>query len=238
MRIESAAVLAAQGEGLASICFRTSDIAKMHRRLDRLTLKPDAGRRGRKPRRDLRRDAVMEAHARGNGGHARRPPVLPRARQGAAAVGANHDGLDHGDGSCRGLDVGSRAGRRPLWRAARPRHGARSLAPGLGPADVLPLRRPDCRGHAPAGQGDGYVAGPAARPVLARLRHRRHPCAAGSGRRRRLGSPHRPQAGNAGDDGAQRHMRRPDAAGAAVGGADDVPLPLWERVAPNEVRRR
>ena len=36
------AVLAAQGEGLASICFRTGDIAKMHRRLDRLTLKPEA----------------------------------------------------------------------------------------------------------------------------------------------------------------------------------------------------
>ena len=35
------AVLAAQGEGLASICFRTSDIARMHRRLDRLTLKPE-----------------------------------------------------------------------------------------------------------------------------------------------------------------------------------------------------
>jgi catechol 2,3-dioxygenase-like lactoylglutathione lyase family enzyme len=35
-------VLAAQGEGLGSICFRTSDIARMHRRLDRLTLKPDA----------------------------------------------------------------------------------------------------------------------------------------------------------------------------------------------------
>ncbi len=34
-------VLAAQGEGLASICFRTGDIAKMHRRLDRLTLKPE-----------------------------------------------------------------------------------------------------------------------------------------------------------------------------------------------------
>ena len=173
------AVLAAQGEGLASICFRTSDIARMHRRLDRLTLKPDAHCRGRKPRRDLGRDAVMEAHARGNGGHARHPPVLPRTRQGAAAVGANHDRIDHGDGPCRGLDVGPRAGRRPLWRAARPRHGARSLAPGLGPADVLPLRRPHCRGHAPAGQGDGYVAGPAARPVLARLRHRRHPCAAG-----------------------------------------------------------
>jgi catechol 2,3-dioxygenase-like lactoylglutathione lyase family enzyme len=35
------AVLAEQGEGLASLCFRTSDIAKMHRRLERLTLKPE-----------------------------------------------------------------------------------------------------------------------------------------------------------------------------------------------------
>jgi catechol 2,3-dioxygenase-like lactoylglutathione lyase family enzyme len=35
------AVIAEQGEGLASICFRTLDIAKMHRRLDRLTLKPE-----------------------------------------------------------------------------------------------------------------------------------------------------------------------------------------------------
>jgi catechol 2,3-dioxygenase-like lactoylglutathione lyase family enzyme len=35
------AVISKEGEGLASICFRTSDIAKMHRRLDRLTLKPE-----------------------------------------------------------------------------------------------------------------------------------------------------------------------------------------------------
>ena len=34
-------VLAAQGEGLASLCFRTNDVAKLHRRLDRLTLKPE-----------------------------------------------------------------------------------------------------------------------------------------------------------------------------------------------------
>jgi len=34
-------VLVAQGEGLASLCFRTNDIAKMHRRLERLTLKPE-----------------------------------------------------------------------------------------------------------------------------------------------------------------------------------------------------
>jgi catechol 2,3-dioxygenase-like lactoylglutathione lyase family enzyme len=38
-RIRSA--LAEQGEGLASLCFRTDDIEKMHRRLDRLTLKPE-----------------------------------------------------------------------------------------------------------------------------------------------------------------------------------------------------
>ena len=35
------AVIAEQGEGLASICFRASDIVKMHRRLDRLALKPE-----------------------------------------------------------------------------------------------------------------------------------------------------------------------------------------------------
>ena len=35
------AVLSEQGEGLASVCFRTNDIAKMHRRLDRLALKPE-----------------------------------------------------------------------------------------------------------------------------------------------------------------------------------------------------
>ncbi len=35
-------VIKISGEGLASICFRTSDIAKMHRRLDRIALKPEA----------------------------------------------------------------------------------------------------------------------------------------------------------------------------------------------------
>jgi catechol 2,3-dioxygenase-like lactoylglutathione lyase family enzyme len=35
-------VIKTSGEGLASICFATGDIAKMHRRLDRLALKPDA----------------------------------------------------------------------------------------------------------------------------------------------------------------------------------------------------
>ena len=35
------AVLAEQGEGLASLCFRTPNIARMHRRLERLTLRPE-----------------------------------------------------------------------------------------------------------------------------------------------------------------------------------------------------
>jgi catechol 2,3-dioxygenase-like lactoylglutathione lyase family enzyme len=34
-------VIAEQGEGLASICFRTSDVAGMYRRLDRLSLNPE-----------------------------------------------------------------------------------------------------------------------------------------------------------------------------------------------------
>jgi catechol 2,3-dioxygenase-like lactoylglutathione lyase family enzyme len=34
-------VIKASGEGLASLCFGTSDIAKMHRRLDRVALKPE-----------------------------------------------------------------------------------------------------------------------------------------------------------------------------------------------------
>jgi catechol 2,3-dioxygenase-like lactoylglutathione lyase family enzyme len=35
-------VLKAQGEGLASLCFGTDDITRMHRRLERVALKPDA----------------------------------------------------------------------------------------------------------------------------------------------------------------------------------------------------
>jgi catechol 2,3-dioxygenase-like lactoylglutathione lyase family enzyme len=34
-------VIDEQGEGLASICFKTSDIAKLHRRLERLALRPE-----------------------------------------------------------------------------------------------------------------------------------------------------------------------------------------------------
>ena len=111
-----------------------------------------AGRGSRKPRCCHRRDLVVEADPRRDRRHARHPAVLPRTGQGAPAVGANRARIDHRDGPCRGLDRRSRTRRGALWRAARARHGARPLASRLGPADVLPLRRSDRRGHAPAGQ--------------------------------------------------------------------------------------
>ena len=50
-------VIGTSGEGLASICFATRDIGKMHRRLERVALKPEPDRRGRKQRCGVRRDA-------------------------------------------------------------------------------------------------------------------------------------------------------------------------------------
>ncbi len=55
-------------------------------------------------------------------------------------------------------------------------------------------------------------------------------------RRRRLRGPHRPQAGHAGDDRAQRHLRRSDAAGAAVG-AQRLRARLHSLTAPRVLHR-
>ena len=70
------AVLAEQGEGLASLCFRTNDIAKMHRRLDRLTLKPEPVAEVESRDARQRRDPVVEADPRGDRCDARRADVL------------------------------------------------------------------------------------------------------------------------------------------------------------------
>ena len=59
-------VLKIWGEGLASICFRVGDIAEMQRRLDRLALKPDPVAEVESRDVDLRRDAELEAHPRGD----------------------------------------------------------------------------------------------------------------------------------------------------------------------------
>ncbi len=121
-------MLAAQGEGLASICFRTNDIAKMHRRLDRLTLKPE-------PVADAEsRDAITGAtlswkrtRAATDATRGVRMFFLELAKERPLSVRtepASITAMDH----VVICDRRSRARRRALWRAARPRHGARPLA--------------------------------------------------------------------------------------------------------------
>jgi hypothetical protein len=181
----------------------------------------------------------MEAHTNSNGGLARRPPVLPRARQGATAVGANHDRIDHGDGSCRGLDVG------PERAAAL--YGAR-----LGLDMALDRSHPDwgrlmffrCGDlivevtHRPGKETDtsqDRLSGLCWRVSDIDATHARLIQAGVDVSEVRTGR----KPGTRGDDGTQRHLRRADAAGAAIGGEAVIfPLSLWERVAPNEVRRR
>ena len=73
-------MLTPQGEGLASICFRVSDIARMHRRLDRLALKPDPVA-DVESRDRFRRDPGLEAHPRRDRDDARRADVFSRIGQ-------------------------------------------------------------------------------------------------------------------------------------------------------------
>ena len=214
------AVLAEQGEGLASLCFRTDDIAKMHRRLDRLTLKPE-------PVAEVEsRDAITGATLSWKRTRAatdatrgvrlfflelakERPLSVPSARR-----------TDHRDGSCGDLDrdperaaalYGARLGLDMALDRSHPDWG-RLMFFRCGDLIVEVMHRP---GKREARQRQDRRQ--AARHVLARRRYRRHPGAAGGRRRRRLGSPHRPQAGHAGHDRAQRHLRRSDASGAAIG---------------------
>ncbi len=114
------AVLARAGRGIASLCFRTPDIAKMHRRLDRLTLKPEPSRRSREPRRCERREAVVEADAHRDRSDARHPHVLlePRgrtARASTAGTEAPITAMDH-----------------VVVSTADPERAARSMARGSG----------------------------------------------------------------------------------------------------------
>ena len=145
-------VIKMPGEGLASICFRVGDIARMHRRLDRVALKPEPV-------------AEVESRDSGSGAllHWKRTRAATELARGvrmfflelgarASALGRHSGSAGSGTRSRRGFDRGSRARRGALRRASRPRHGARPLAPGLGPADVLPLRRSHRRGGAQAGR--------------------------------------------------------------------------------------
>ena len=69
----------ASSEGvLASLCFRVADMSKMHRRLERVALKPDGVAEVESSDAGERRDPALEADARRHGAHARRAHVLPR----------------------------------------------------------------------------------------------------------------------------------------------------------------
>ena len=117
------------GEGLASICFRVDDIAKMHRRLDRVALKPDPV--AEVESRDLGSGATLHWK------RTRAATDLTRGvrmfflelAQSAPAFGRNVGGADSGPRSRRGFHRGPGAGSGTLWRAARARYGARPLAP-------------------------------------------------------------------------------------------------------------
>ena len=90
-----------QGEGLASICFRTNDIAKMHRRLDRLTLKPEPVTEAES--RDTASGATLSWKRTRAATEATRGVRLffLETGSGAPALGRDRGGADHRDGSHR-----------------------------------------------------------------------------------------------------------------------------------------
>ena len=93
------AVLAEQGDGLASICFRTGDIAKMHRRLDRLTLKPEPIANAESRDATTGATLIVAANPRRDRNDARRAAVLPRTGERTPAFGRDADApitaMDH-----------------------------------------------------------------------------------------------------------------------------------------------
>ena len=155
-------VLAAQGEGLASLCFRTDDIAKMHRRLDRLTLKPELVSEAES--RDAASGASLSwkrTRAATSATRGVRMFFLELAKERPLSVrttAASITAMDH-------IVVSTADPERAaaLYGARLGLDGARPFAPGLGQVDVLPLRRPDRGGDTPAGQawrcGARYAVG-------------------------------------------------------------------------------
>ena len=145
------ALMAKQGEGLASICFRTNDIAKMHRRLDRLSLKPEPVAEVESC--DTTSGATLSwkrTRAATDTTRGVRLFFLELAKERPLSVRtspASVTAMDH----VVVATAGSRTRRSALRRAAPGLDMAlHRLASGLGPAYVLPLRRSHCRDRAPA----------------------------------------------------------------------------------------
>ncbi len=184
------ALIAAQGEGLASLCFRTHDIAKMHRRLDRLTLKPESV--AEVESRDAASGAALSwkrtrtATETTRGVRlfflelAKERPLSVRTTP-ASIAAMDHVVISTADPERAAALYGARLG---LDMALDRSH------PDWGRLMFLPLRRSHRRGRAQAGQGHRSGPRPALGPELARRRHRGDAGAAAGGRRRCLGGTH------------------------------------------------
>ncbi len=216
------AVLAEQGEGLASLCFRTATLRKMHRRLDRLTLKPEpvadvesrddtSGARMSWKRTRTATDATrgvrmffLEL--------SRRAAALGRSRADAPITAMDHVVVSTADPERAAALYGARLGLDMALDRSHPEWG-RLMFFRCGDLIVEVTSKP---GKADETKPDRL------RGICWRVaRYRRHPCAACSCWRRRFRSAYRPQAGHAGDDGAQRHLWCADATGAACAEARD-----------------
>ncbi len=200
MRDKIRNVLKEQGEGLASLCFRTNDIAKMHRRLERLTLKPepvaDAESRDAASGATLSWKRTRAATSATRGVRMFFLELVKERPLSVRTTPASITSMDH-----------------VVVSTADPEHAAALYGARLGLDMALDRSHPDwgrlmffrcgdliVEVDAPAGQASRCGARQAVGHDLARRRHRCHAGAAGRRRRRRLGGAQRPQAGHAGDE--------------------------------------
>ena len=229
-------VLAEQGEGLASLCFRTDDIAKMHRRLDRLTLKPEPV--AEVESRDTASGATLSwkrTRAASDTTHGIRLFFLERSKErplsvrtGPSSITAmDHVVVSTPDPERAAALYGARLGLDMALDRSHPEWG-RLMFFRCGDLVVEISHRP---GKPEDGTHD-RLRGMCWRVADIDATHAR----LAGGRRRRFRGPHRPQAGHAGDDRAQRHLRRSDAAGATVG-AQRLRARLHSLTAPRVLHR-
>jgi catechol 2,3-dioxygenase-like lactoylglutathione lyase family enzyme len=101
-------VIETSGEGLASLCFRVGDIEKLHRRLERVALKPDAVAAAESRDTSPGSDATLSwKRTRLDRYHAGRPAVLSRTGGAASAVAPDRAGADRRPRSHRDFDLRS-----------------------------------------------------------------------------------------------------------------------------------
>lgn len=201
------AAIDTNGEGLASLCFRVSDIARMHRRLDRLTLKPEpvadaesrnalgdaslSWKRTRAATETTRGVRMFFLEMSGERPHS-------QADASAPITGLDHVVISTTDPERAAALYGARLGLDMALDRTHPDWG-RLMFFRCGDLIVEVVHR---RGAEPAVHGQHLG------PQLARRRYRRDARAIAGGRAGYFRSADRPQAGHAHRDRAQRHLWR------------------------------